>query len=96
MDGSRAHTDLYSAIRRYIDPSATAVMKRDDTAEPDDGTADASEPPLAQIQGPRKRPRKGPGGKRKAPKKLPPQPPPPPAPDQDMGEDDDYDDGDAA
>ena len=96
MDGSRAHTDLYSAIRRYIDPSAAAVMKINDAAKLDEGVEDALEPPLAQMQGTRKRPRKGPGGKRKAPRKPPPQPPPPPAPDQDMGEDDEYDFEDAA
>ena len=94
MDGSRAHADLYSAIRRYIDPSATPVTMTTDTAELDEGAEDASEQPLAQMQGPRKRPRKGPGGKRKLAKNPPPPPLLPPAPDQDVGEDDEYDDED--
>ena len=92
MDGSRAHTDLYSAIRRYIDPSSAAVRERDGAAQPSNGIADAAHPSSAERQGPRKRPRKGPGKKRNPP----PPPPPPQVPDQDASEDDDYDDEDAS
>lgn len=87
MDGSKAHTDLYSAIRRYIDPSPTAVINREGAAQLSNGIADAPHPSSAGRQGPRKRLKKGPG-KRKNP---PPPPPPPQVLDQDANQDDDYD-----
>ena len=80
VDAGEDHTDLYSAIRRYIRPNSVTVVHSGQVSRLQEAAGDPKRP--TQPGPPRKKKAKG---KKNATKKAPP-PPPPPAPEEDTDE----------
>ena len=86
MDASEDHTDLYSAIRRYIKPNSVTVVQSGQVSRLQEAAGDPKRP--TEPGPPRKKKLKG---KETTTKKAPPLPPPPAA-EEGMDEDYEYED----